>query len=201
LWDGYFHALMYLLALIALVGLWRGVRGPDSGGISGPALLSGFALWHGVDAVLFHWMLGIHRIRMGTDMPIAWDLGWLILFGGGPLLVALMWRRRRPLSRSGSGSRGFMMLAAATSLAALWSLQLPPGQRFTTVVFAQSTSPAQLFQALSATQARLAWTSPDMSVVILDVPPGNRMALWRHGALLVSGSGLPNGCFAWSAAR
>lgn len=58
-----------------------------------------------------------------------------------------------------------------------------------------------MFEAISAADAGLAWTSPDMSVVVLDMPSGKRIQLFRHGALLVSGSGLPNGCFAWSGAQ
>src|SRR5690606_24499667 len=64
--DGYFHALMYIVAGIGLWMLWR--RALSRAPLSGTALLAemmiGFGAWHIVDSVLSHWVLGIHRIRM-----------------------------------------------------------------------------------------------------------------------------------------
>ena len=39
-----------------------------------------------------------------------------------------------------------------------------------------------------------------MGVVVVDVPANQRWSFYRHGALLVSGSGVPAGCFNWSRA-
>lgn len=135
MWDGYFHALMYVLAVVALVGLWRGRADPHRR-MMGPALLLGFALWHGVDAVLFHWVLEIHRVRLGAPFPLAWDLGWLATFGAVPLIIALIWSRRKvgPVDDRTSDLQPFLILAGVTGALAFWSLQSPPGQRFTTRV-------------------------------------------------------------------
>ena len=83
LWDGYFHLFMYLLAGLGLWGLWRAhVR---RAGITGQpllgALIAGFGLWHIIDSVLSHWLLGIHRIRIDSEVPLFWDLLWFFVFG------------------------------------------------------------------------------------------------------------------------
>jgi len=82
-----------------------------------------------------------------------------------------------------------------------WALQLPPDQAgFTTVVFQPGAGPETAIHAMAATDARLVWSDPDMSVVVFAVEPSRRWSLYRHGAMLVSGSGSPAGCFAWSRA-
>lgn len=88
IWDGYFHALMYLLAALGLWGLWRarGIAEEPSGRHLSGALLVGFGLWHIADGVLSHWLLGIHRIRLDSDNPLLWDLSWFAAFGLVPLL-------------------------------------------------------------------------------------------------------------------
>ena len=89
LWDGYFHMLMYVVALVGLLGLWRAWRrGALAAGrpLAG-AILVGFGLWHSIDALLSHWLLGIHRIRIDSPDPLLWDLAWLVVFGIAPLLV------------------------------------------------------------------------------------------------------------------
>ena len=83
LWDGLFHGLMYLLAALALWGLWR--RGLPGGGRFPGALLLGFGLWHLLDGVVFHWILQVHHIRVDAARPVLWDLGVLVVLGLGPL--------------------------------------------------------------------------------------------------------------------
>lgn len=195
-WDGYFHALMYVLALIAAWGLWRS-RGDDSqtGRPILPSLLAGFGLWHVVDTILSHWVLGIHRIRIDSPNPLLWDLVWLFAFGLAPLLLA-WWLRRY---KGGIGpSRTLPLLFAAVGLMGLWAARPPQNQPFTTVVFAPGVTPAQIWDAFAQTGARVAWVDPAMSVFVIDVAPGNRLFFYRRGAMLVSGAGLPSGCFGWS---
>ncbi|WP_140987069.1 DUF2243 domain-containing protein [Asticcacaulis tiandongensis] len=78
LYDGLFHALMYVLMLAGLVMLWRQRPHLDNGSrvrvLS--AVLFGFGLWHVLDAVLSHWILGLHRIHPESDNPLFWDLFW-----------------------------------------------------------------------------------------------------------------------------
>ncbi len=77
LWDGYFHAAMYAVALVGLAALWRhrSVIGADPRRRLWAMLPVGFGLWHGIDAVLSHWVLGIHRIRDDSPVPAAVGCG------------------------------------------------------------------------------------------------------------------------------
>lgn len=195
-WDGYFHALMYVFALLAIGALWRS-RGGDAQQSSPllPFLLAGFGLWHVVDAVLSHWVLGIHRIRIDSPNPLLWDLGWLFAFGLAPLLLA-WWLRRREggIKRPGT----LLLLFAAVGLMGFWAARPPPNQPFTTVVFAPGVRPAQIWDAFTKTDARVAWVDPEMSVFVIEVAPNDRLSFYRRGAMLVSAAGLPSGCFDWS---
>ncbi len=202
LWDGYFHALMYVVATIGLWGLWRNRRQPAAqcGALAG-GLLIGFGLWHLLDAVLSHWLLGIHRIRLDSPNPLAWDLGWVFGFGVLPVIFGWLLLRRPPAPGEPRGASVALLSvgALATALAG-WSLRPPPDQPFTVVVFAPWQHPAATLNVVIESDARLVWAEPGMGVVVLDVPPANRAGLYRRGALLVSGSGVPAGCFGWSTA-
>lgn len=192
LWDGYFHALMYVIAVVAFVGLWR----TRNQGIplAGP-LLIGFGLWHIVDSILSHWLLGIHRIRIDSDQVLKWDLIWFAGFGLVPLLIG--WRLRRlPLPRTGPIS--ILVVGALTALAAGWSLRPADDQPFTTIAFRPDHGPDRVFATLQALDARLVWADPRLGVVVVAVPAARRWEFYRHGALLVSGAGVPAGCFGWS---
>lgn len=201
LWDGWFHALMYLIALAGLAGLWR-VHRRGAGNWGWPlvgAVLVGFGIWHVVDTLLSHWLLGIHRIRIDSPNPLAWDLLWLALFGIAPLLLG--WRLRRADGGSGMhGAAAMLVLGVATSGAGAWAL-LPPAQtQFATVVFAPGAGPREVFAALDALDARLVWSDRAMGVVVVAVAQERRWDFYRHGAWLVSGAGAPAGCFNWSKA-
>ena len=203
LWDGLFHALMYLVAVVGLVGLWRtrGLLGKDWGRPLLGALLAGFGLWHVVDSVLSHWVLGIHRIRLDSDNPLAWDLLWFFVFGVVPLAVGWL------LVRGGGRTPGLraptvalLALTVVTLGGAIWSLRPPPDQPFTTVVFRPGLERQQVLAALAAADARLVWSDPAMGVIVVEVAPERRWGFYARGALLVSGSGVPAGCFGWSRA-
>ncbi len=200
LWDGYFHALMYVIALVGLWGLWtaRGQAGAARELVG--ALLIGFGSWHIVDSLLSHWLLGIHRIRVDSPNPLAWDLVWFSGFGAAPALIGWL------LARGGGGQTGTMRGATAALLAltlgtagaGAWALRPPPNQPFTTVVLRPGIGSAQMFATLAALDARLVWTDPAMGVLVVDVAPSERWRFYTRGALLVSGAGLPAGCFDWS---
>lgn len=202
LWDGYFHALMYVIALAGLWGMWRarrrGIQAPPGAVLAG-ALMLGFGSWHLIDAVLSHWILGIHRIRLDSPQPLAWDLAWLAIFGLVPLFAGRALVRRGP-ARPGGAAAALCLLGALTGAAGAWALREPPGQRFTTVVFAPGTGAAGVFRALDATGARLVWSDRRMGVVVVDVAHGERWRLYRHGALLVGGTVLGAGCVSASGA-
>jgi uncharacterized membrane protein len=202
LWDGYFHALMYVLATVALWRIWRARAGlQPRAGPPLPAVLLGFGLWHLVDTLLSHWLLGIHRVRLDSAQPLAWDVAWLVMFGLVPIAISWWWRRKA-LVRAGTsrmGSAPLAMLALVTVSAGLWAMLPPDGaDQSTTVVFAPGMSAAQAIAAIRAVDARIAWSSPDMAVVLLNMAPERRAGLYLQGAVLVGGSGLPAGCAGWS---
>lgn len=203
LWDGYFHALMYVIAAIGLVGLWRAHRSSGAAGgrpLAG-ALLIGFGLWHIADGILSHWVLGIHRIKIDSDNPLLWDLIWFVAFGVVPLSIGWMLIRGGGMTLGLRSSTSLMLaVTAATTGAAAWSLRPPPDQPFTTVVFRPGLSPQHVFSALASTDARLVWADPSMGVVVVHVAPERRWSFYRQGALLVSGAGVPAGCINWSKA-
>lgn len=201
LWDGMFHALMYVIALLALAGLWRSRAAPAGQGAPMPALiLAGFGSWHLVDAVASHWILGIHRVRIDSSNPLAWDLIWLAAFGLAPLAAALIISRSRGLrARSAIGSDASIAIAASLSAAmAAWSLQPPTDQPLTTIVFASGTSASAVVEAIRSNEAKLVWADNRMSVVLVSVAPRRAWRFYESGALLVTGAGLPVGCASWS---
>jgi hypothetical protein len=48
-----------------------------------------------MDAFFAHWFLGLHRIRMGAENPLIWDLLWFAIFGLIPLALGLLLSRNR----------------------------------------------------------------------------------------------------------
>jgi uncharacterized membrane protein len=200
--DGYFHVLMYLIAGVALLLLWRARKDFQAAGAS-RALLSwgliGFGVWHFVDAVASHWVLGIHRIRTDAGDPLVWDVGWLVLFGAIPLALGL-WLRRGRDGPAGGGNGGGSAAVAALVLftlgAGFWSAQKPAGVDLTTIVF----SPDVSFDAglrMAGDIGEVAWFDGGGVFVV----HGGGNAGWRlygRGALLVTGAGMPPGCFGWA---
>ena len=88
--NGLFQALMYVFAAIALGALWkrRNALGDFGAGrfLWGNAML-GFGLWHLVDSVLSHGILGIHRIKIDSPNPLIWNLLWFVGFGVLPAAI------------------------------------------------------------------------------------------------------------------
>lgn len=204
LWDGYFHALMYVIAAASLWGLWRArndVRGRWGLQTFG-AVLIGFGVWHVVDSLLSHWVLGIHRIKLDSPNPLMWDLIWFFAFGVLPILIGgllVKWKQGSPPAPPPTLT--VLLLGLISTGAGVWAAQPPSGQpEFTTVVFRPGGGPETAIRAMAATDARLVWSDPGMSVVVFSVDSSRRWSLYRHGAMLVSGSGLPAGCFDWSRA-
>jgi uncharacterized membrane protein len=201
LWDGWFHALMYGLAGLALWGLWRAWRRGRMafGRPLMAALLAGFGLWHVADSVLSHWLLGIHRIRVDVDNPLLWDLLWFAVFGLLPLGLAFLLRRGPPGQPGRVAAAGLASLTLATAAAGWWAMQAPAGaESFVTVVFRPDYGPRDIAAAIAATDARLVRGDSKHGVVVVAPGEGGAWRFYLHGALLVSGAGTPAGCFAWT---
>ena len=197
--DGLFHLLMYVVTAIGLWLLWRArerFAAPGADELLFAAALLGFGGWHIVDAILSHWVLGIHRIRMDVDNPLFWDLLWLAVFGIVPVVAGLLLRRRSSGNRRAMSSPLALVLAVlvAAPLAALPA----PGQSSVMVLFRPDISAGHALAAIQQSGARLVWSDPGNQLWAVDLGEGgNAGALYRHGALLVSNSILPLGCLDW----
>lgn len=200
--DGLFHALMYVVALAGLWRLWscrRAFAMPGAGRPLIGAALIGFGVWHMLDGVLSHWILGIHRIRMDVENRLFWDLLWFVVFG--VVFAVAGWR----LWRSGDGGAPDGRRRAAPAVLALAVLvagpvaALPPAAgSMTMVLFKPGTSLPDVAAAVAAVDGRLVWSDPSAQLWAIDLGPGRgALPLYRHGAILVSSAGLPAGCLDW----
>ncbi len=203
--DGAFHALMYVIAAVALLRLWKRraalAAHPDGRVLGGFALL-GFGSWHVLDAVLSHWITGIHRVRMDSPDPLVWDLIWFVAFGLVPLCLGWWLRGARPGGDGGGRHVAASMAFAAIVAGPLAALPAADAGGQTLVMFAPGVSPGQAFQALADADARVVWV--DASGGLWAVTLSGRSDVWRlyqRGALLVSGSAVSLGCFSWTQAR
>lgn len=207
--DGLFHAAMYLVAAVGMGMLYRS-RNEFTDGRADRNLLAdvliGFGAWHVIDAVINHWLLGIHRIRMDAADPLAWDIGWLLVFGLTPLFYGLRMKRRYPRSTAIADRRsmrnGLVMSLAALVLGAGWLAALPPedagGMETVTVVLRPDVRPASFLASLGESDARVVWSDRGGGIWVLTAPKdSSSLAFYRLGALYVSGTVLPAGCAAW----
>ncbi|WP_187971040.1 DUF2243 domain-containing protein [Aquibium microcysteis] len=197
--DGLFHLVMYLVALAGAVLLVMARASGARGGSTSEILrlvLIGFGSWHVTDAVLSHWLLGLHRIRMDSDTPLAWDIGWLVVFGIAPLVLAAI------LPHRGGPSRGAAAAAASVALTAGLIAAAGPrfsGQQETIVVFRPGMSEPAMMQAVLAAGSRLKWTGAGGTVWGVETVSWSGLAtLHRRGALLVSSTPVLAGCLAWT---
>jgi uncharacterized membrane protein len=198
LWDGLFHVLMYAIAVGGLWLLWSArlaFAEPAEGRRLLAAVLIGFGLWNLTDVAAFHWLLGIHRIRVDVpaDDRLRWDLLWLALFAAPPLFAAWLVEHR--------GRAGIAPAAVAAVVVASGALSLrpPPESAARTVVFRADLSAAEAFAAVAAVDGRVSATAGDgrlLSVVLPERVSGWR--LYRLGALAVSGPVSPATCLSWS---
>lgn len=200
--DGLFHLLMYVVAGIGLWLLWR-ARGELSASGAGRRLvgsaLVGFGIWHIVDSVLSDWILGIHRIRMDTENPLFWDLLWFAVFGVVPLLLGWMLHRR---ARVGQGraraTNSPLALVLAVAIAGPWAALPAPNDGTVMVLFRPDITPPQAFAAMRSVEGRVLWTDATEQLWAIDISTGGNPAnLYGQGAMLVSNSILPAGCFDW----
>ena len=198
--DGFLHALMYVLALAGLWLLWRLAHRARVATVPlVVAMLAGFGTWHLVDAVMSHWLLGIHRIRMDTTSPLVWDLLWLAVFGVGPLVAAIVLSRsRREPGRAASGAT-LGLIAALVAGAGYQAVQPPTDGEFTIVLLLPGSDSDTLFSAAASVDARVVWTDASGQLVVLAHRPGERapLRLLAHGAIALDSALLPAGCFSW----
>lgn len=203
--DGWFHALMYAVAAVGLWQLYRlktsRLNGASIRGVW-PAFWIGFGGWHIIDAVFSHWVTGIHRIKMDSDIPLIWDMAWFVLFGVLPVLLG-WWKQSASSggdSTTGSHKAGSVrMLTVVVLASAVVNLFPLRGNNDTTVVtLSQGTSVVEFFDALDRSDARVLWAGAQGDVwVVQGLTLKARIALYSAGALYVSGTAAPAGCAAW----
>jgi uncharacterized membrane protein len=203
--DGLFHAKMYVIAIVGLALLWRARRefaAPPAGRLLLANALIGFGIWHVADAILSHWLLGIHRIRMETENVLLWDLIWFFVFG--VTFIVAGWLVRRSTGASGAatgGGRQFVapsLLAFTVLVGGPVAALPPPDVRAVMVLFKPGTSTEAALAAVADVEGRVLWTdaSGDLWAVDLDDSSKAR-TFYRHGALLVSNTLLPSACLNW----
>jgi uncharacterized membrane protein len=193
--DGLFHGAMYAIAATGLVLLLR------RGRLRMADFLIGFGAWHVADAVLFHWTLGLHRIRMDTASPLAWDLAWFLVFGIAFIVAGVILRRiGGPDGPDGARrSRAIPAMLAAAVLAAGAAAAVPMGGSTAAVLFPSGTPARNALAAIAAAEGRAVWSSDTGDLWVVDLEGGgSAWRLYRHGALLVGGGMLPAGCLAWT---
>jgi uncharacterized membrane protein len=204
--DGVFHGLMYVIAIVGLTLLYRVRRASTTATVSAvlAPVLFGFGLWHVIDAVLSHWLTGIHRIRMDVPEPLWWDLGWLGIFGVVPVAAALFVRRRDKghgvIVKEGRGG-GTMASVAVLTLAAAFGSALPPTDQQAdtlTIVLRPDVRAADFWRRMENDNARVLWSDRAGAVwVVKSDTSVSRMRFYSAGAMYVSGSLFPAGCTVW----
>lgn len=198
LFDGLFHALMYAIGFAGVYLLLR-YRVTVPRMRLWALMVISFGVWHVLDTLVSHWLLGIHRIRTDVPDPLMWDIAWLVWFGILPIWGGIVLMRRqgrlRPAAQPPQWLISLMVVAAAG--ASLWPAGAQAdGTRYFTVVL--QDRPESLLHSLGENEARVVWNDEKGHVWVLQAPLGlSRWSLYRHGAVLVSGTLLPAGCTAW----
>jgi uncharacterized membrane protein len=207
--DGLFHVLMYVIAASGLWLLWRGRHQltVDLFAHRLPAdVLLGFGGWNVVDVVGFHWLAGIHRMRMASPQPLLWDLIWLVAFGVLPILAGLWLQHRRgdpgpptggPLPKRAS-TLAWVAISVGVTAAGYWAGRPPPGAPVVLVLYAPGTPAKTIVQGIDQVRGRILWVNASATLWALDVPGESRLGLYRHGAVFTSAmTGLAT-CAQWA---
>lgn len=90
LWDGLFHAGVYLLTAAGIVFLWRAGTNRDVSWSLQTfigSLLVGAGSFNLIEGIINHHILGIHHVKAGPNQ-LTYDLAFLI---AGAILAAVGW--------------------------------------------------------------------------------------------------------------
>lgn len=98
-WDGMFHAVVWLVTAAGIALLWRATARVDavrSGRVLAGSILIGFGLFNLIEGVVDHHLLHLHHVyeRLGVS---AWDY---LFLASGVMLIATGWlmiRTRRSI--------------------------------------------------------------------------------------------------------
>jgi hypothetical protein len=185
------------------IGLWllwrrRGALLTDgSDRIFAAALLVGFGFWHVLDGVVSHWLLQIHHVRMESDNILLWDA---IFLAFGVVVTALgAWLARRP-AKADRASRwltpgALPSIAVGLVIGSGAAAAMPP-QAATTVLFRPGTDAGTALTAIAETGSRLVWSDPaEPTLWVVDVDAAQTPRFYAYGAVMISRSVFPAGCF------
>lgn len=207
--DGWYHAVMYAVALAGLWTLWRAradLAARGAGRVVAAWGLIGLGGWYVIDVLLVHFLLDLHHVRMDVANPIAWDIGFVLVFGLGPVGIGLWLRRDRPHPPSDGGGRAARARAGGLAALTLANLVLAtgfvalrpvPGDADTIIAFAPWVTEAEAIRLSLAAGGGLVWSDGAGVVIVADMPAGRVLDLYRRGAIFVGGGALPAGCMEW----
>ena len=200
--DGMFHVLMYLIAASGLWLLWRRRAALAEGGADWRVVaaggLLGFGAWNVIDVGFFHWILGIHRIRVNVPDPMIYDLSWLAGLGLVPLVLSwLLLRRGGPAQSRGHGVPAAVGLGLLAVAGGTLAARPQPNSNTALVLFAPGSTQTGAFNAAQAAGTPILWMDPrgKMMAVSLSDHAAARL-LYDNGALLVTRSPALAGCSA-----
>lgn len=197
--DGIFHLAMYAVALagLALVAGQRRLLPKVRRTWLLAHVLLGFGFWHALDAVLVHWLLGWHRIRMDSAVPLLWDLAWLAAFGLAFLGAGMWLLRRSPEPPGGAGWLAiWVAVLAGAAGAAQWTPWRAPSSMV--VMLLPGASPAAVYAVADETGAPVVAALRSGAVWVLAAPAaGAAPPIYRRGTIIASAGRLPAGCYAW----
>ncbi len=189
--DGVFHLAMYVLLLVGLGLLWR-QRSGNSQFAAATAMawtFMGFGAWHLLDALLSHWLLGLHRIKMDSPNPLFWDLLWLAVFGIGPL--SLGWRfLKRPPSGHRSRPAVLVMGLSAVAIGAAGASLLPAARGTPqAVLFGEDTPESEIMRAIATASGSVVSTDSSGTMWVVRFESAIlAYQLYRSGAIMVGGA-------------
>jgi uncharacterized membrane protein len=92
IWDGQFHAAVWVVTLLGVMWMWRDSRAGrplPAGRVFAGQLILGWGLFNIVEGLIDHHLLELHHVR---DLP--WHVpsyDWAFLLVGGVGLVVLGW--------------------------------------------------------------------------------------------------------------
>ena len=197
--DGMFHVLMYVVTAAGLWMLWRRRRAlaeqPQGWRLVAGGGLLGFGVWNLIDVGLFHWILGIHRIRVNVPDPLTYDVAWLVILGFVPMGIAWLLLRRSGAG-AGHGPAAGATLALLALIAAPIAARRVPGVNTAVVLFRPDVTSGEAVNAILAADGRILWSGRDSRVMAVTLEKGSAAALYRNGALFVTRSPALAGCAA-----
>lgn len=103
-WDGLFHAGVWITTAIGIVMLWKAVKRVDAI-LSGQAflgsILMGFGMFNLVEGIVDHHILNIHHVyeRLGSSI---WDY---VFLASGVVLIATGWPMIRGVDAASANGR------------------------------------------------------------------------------------------------